>query len=244
MRRRATALALAQVALAAGGASAAQAGDAAPQLVRLSNERTTSTWAYSLARAPIYAGPTARARRVGRLQLETANGFPEVYLLMESRTDGDGESWVRLRVPGRPNGRTGWVARAALGSFEQTHWLIVVNLGARRLTAYFEGRVRLRAPVGVGKPSTPTPTGRFWVREKVPVRERASPYWPYVLGTSDYSTLTEWPGGGIVAIHGDFHEPRRIPGDPSHGCVRMRDSDIGWLGPRIPLGTPVEVIRG
>lgn len=211
---------------------------------QLSNERTTTTWAYALSPMSIYAGPSTRARRVGRVRLETEQGFPEVYELLESHVDAAGRKWVKLRVPGLPNGREGWVLSEALGSFEQTHWLIVVNLRARRLRAYFKGRLRFHAPVGVGKPSTPTPPGHFWIRERVSF-PRTSPYWPFALGTSDYSsTLTGWAGGDVVAIHGDFGEPRQIPGDPSHGCVRMRDGDIAWLARHVTVGTPVEIVRG
>jgi hypothetical protein len=211
---------------------------------QLSNERTLTTWAHPVERGPIYAHPEPNAHRVGRVHLETEDGFAEVYLLLSSYTDASGEEWVRLRIPGRPNGRTGWVSRELLGAFHQTRWLIVVDLRLRRLTAYFEGHLRMTAPVGVGKPSTPTPTGHFWIRERFDVTSRSNPYWPYALGTSDYSTLTEWPGGGVVGIHGDFGEPWAIPGDPSHGCVRMRDSDIAWLGPRVTLGTPVRIVSG
>jgi hypothetical protein len=79
----------------------------------------------------------------------------------------------------------------------------------------------------------------------VELRERlrgSNPYWPYALGTSDYSTLTDWPAGGVVGVHGDFGEPALIPGDPSHGCVRMHDTDLAWLAPRLTLGTPVDII--
>lgn len=209
--------------------------------ISLSNEWNASTWAYAAARSPIYAQPDRRARRIDHVHLETEDGFPEVYLLLAQRTDAQGQTWVRLRIPGRPNGRTGWVPRAALGGLRTTHWLIVISLRARELTAYFDGHVRFRAPVGVGKPSSPTPPGRFWIRERFKIAERSNPYWPYAIGTADYSTLTDWPGGGIVGIHGDFGEPRSIPGDPSHGCVRMRDSDIGWLAPRVDIGTPVHI---
>jgi len=211
---------------------------------RLSNERTSTTWAYGLSTAGIFARPSARARRIGHVQLETSDGFPEIYVLLVSHRDAAGRQWVKLRMPGRPNGRTGWARSSALGSFEQTHWMIVLNLRARRLTAYRWGRVRFRAPVGVGKPSTPTPPGHFWITERRTVTSRSSPYWPYILGTSDYSTLTEWPGGGIVGIHGDFGEPQRIPGDPSHGCIRMRDHDMTWLARHVTLGTPVEILPG
>ncbi len=240
--RTAVGLVLAQATLLLTSAAAKPppAGD-----VRLSNEWTTTTWAYALSRTGIFARPSTGARRIGSVHLETEEGFPEVYLLLVSHVDAAGRKWVKLRVPGLPNGRTGWVLGAALGSFERTHWLIVVNLRARSLTAYFKGRRRFRAPVGIGKPSSPTPTGHFWIRERLAFASRNSPYWPYALGTSDYSsTLTGWQGGDVVAIHGDFGEPQRIPGDPSHGCVRMRDAAIAWLAPRVTLGTPVEIVRG
>jgi hypothetical protein len=222
--------------VAVGSASTSPSGD-----LSLSNEWNASTWAYAAAPAPIYARPDRRARRVDHVHLETEDGFPEVYLLLSLHTDAHGQAWVKLRIPGRPNGRTGWVLRPALGAFRETRWLLVIDLRRRALTAYFDGRVRFRAPVGIGKPSSPTPPGRFWVRERFPIADRSSAYWPYAIGTSDYSTLTDWPGGGIVGIHGDFGEPLSIPGDPSHGCVRMRDSDIAWLAPRITLGTPLRI---
>jgi hypothetical protein len=208
----------------------------------LSDERTLTTWAHPVEELSIYAHPDLHSHKLARLRLETEDGFPEVYLLLTSHVDAAGQSWVKLRVPGRPNGRKGWVLREALGGFHETHWLIVVSLRKHTLTAYYKGRRRMLAPVGVGKPSTPTPSGSFWIRERFRITSRKNPYWPYALGTSDYSTLSEWPGGGVVGIHGDFGEPQFIPGDPSHGCVRMRDADIGWLAPRITLGTPVHII--
>jgi hypothetical protein len=210
--------------------------------VKLSDERKLSTWATPLEAAPIYARPDRHARRVSHLRLETEDGFEEVYLLLTRHTDPQGGEWVKLRVPGRPNGRTGWVQRESLGSFHWTRWLVVINRQARRLTAYFNGRRRLTAPVGVGKPSSPTPAGHFWIRERFRISDRSNPYWPYALGTSDYSTLTDWPGGGVVGIHGDFGAPQLVPGDPSHGCVRMHAHDIAWLGTRISVGTPVDIL--
>ena len=211
---------------------------------RLSNERTTTIWAYGLERAAVRVAPRPRARRIDRVVLENGDGFPEIYVLLAEYRSPSGASWLRIRLPGRPNGRTGWVHSEALGSYEITHWVLRVNLAARRLTAVFDGRVRFRAPVGIGKPSTPTPTGHFWITERIPVANPTSPYWPYVLGTSDYSTLTDWPGGGEVGIHGDFGEPDRIPGDPSHGCIRMLPGDVGWLARHVTLGTPVLIVRG
>jgi hypothetical protein len=208
----------------------------------LSNSETTTTWAHPVTELPIYIQPRVTAREITRTRILTEDGFPEVYLLLAIRTDSTGHAWVRMRVPGRPNGRIGWVLRAALGDFHKTHWRVVIDLRRRSLVASFDGRRRFVAPVGVGKPATPTPTGHFWIRERFRITSRSNPYWPWALGTSAYSALTDWPGGGIVGIHGDFGEPSRIPGDPSHGCVRMRAPDIARLAPLITLGTPVEIV--
>jgi L,D-transpeptidase catalytic domain len=222
----------------------AAAPEPGTQVRQLSNERTLTVWAHPLETGAIRTRPEAGAPRVARIHLATEDGFPEVYLLLGEYTDARGEEWLRLRIPGRPNGRTGWAPRELLGTFQYTRWLIVVNLHRRQLRAYFDGHLRRIAPVGVGKPSTPTPAGHFWIRERFRVTDRGNPYWPYALGTSDYSTLSEWPGGGVVGIHGPFGEPQRIPGDPSHGCIRMREGDIAWLGPKVTLGTPVDIVRG
>jgi hypothetical protein len=211
--------------------------------VVLSNERTATTWAHPVEETSIREHPLAHSRTIARTRLETEDGFPEVYLLLSSITDADGREWVRMRIPGRPNGRIGWVARSALGEFHVTHWLLEISLSGHWLRAYIKGRLRLTAPVGVGKPSSPTPAGHFWIRERFKLSSRSNPYWPYALGTSAYSTLTDWPGGGVVGIHGDFGEPQAIPGAPSHGCVRMHERDLAWLAPRVQIGTPVHIIR-
>jgi hypothetical protein len=210
----------------------------------LSNERTQTTWAHPELEGGIYARPAPHARRLARVHLFTEDGFQEVYLLLREQTDAQGRAWVKIRIPGRPNGREGWMLRELLGPFQQTRWQLVVNLSTHRMTVFYDGRLRRVFPVGVGKPSTPTPAGHFWIRERFRLTSRSNPYWPYALGTSDYSTLSEWPGGGVIGIHGDFGQPQLIPGAPSHGCVRMHDADIGWLAPHITLGTPVDIVRG
>jgi hypothetical protein len=211
--------------------------------VVLSNERTATTWAHPVEEVSIRAHPTPGSRALGHTHLRTEDGFPEVYLLLSTFTDAQGRVWVRLRIPMRPNGRIGWLPRSALGEFNVTHWLLQISLSRRRLTAYYNGKLRRTAPIGVGKPSTPTPTGHFWIRERFKLASRTSPYWPYAIGTSAYSTLTDWPGGGVVGIHGDFGEPQTIPGAPSHGCVRMHAGDLVWLATRVQLGTPVHIVR-
>jgi len=218
----------------------APARDARPEPVRLSNETTFTRWASAVTRDEAYAGPSPHARRVGRLRLLTEDGFPEVYVLLASRQDAQGANWVRLRLPQRPNNVTGWVRRRTLGPFHLVHTRLVVSRGALRVTLYDRGRRRFRARVGVGAPSTPTPGGSFWIREKFHVSGNPL-YGTRAMGTAAYSNaLTDWPGGGVIGMHGTS-EPGLIPGRPSHGCIRLKNWDIERLYSLTPIGTPLTI---
>ena len=208
----------------------------------LSNERTFTRWAYVARIAPIYAQPSTSSKRVTRLHWYTEDGFPEVYLLLRSHWDSHDRQWINLRIPMRPNGRTGWVPGDVLSRFHLTHTLVVVNRERLRMYIYMNGRKRWSAPVGVGKPSTPTPAGHFWIRERFRISNPGSGYWPYAFGTADYSTLSDWPGGGVVGIHGPYYQPQAIPGRISHGCIRLHRADDAWLAHHIELGTPLHVV--
>jgi lipoprotein-anchoring transpeptidase ErfK/SrfK len=131
------------------------------------------------------------------------------------------------------------VPRKALDTFFHTNMEIVVNRAARRLTVYRGGRTIFQAPVGVGKPSTPTPAGHFWITESFGGFNNPA-YGPWAFGTSDYSTISDWPGGGIVGMHGT-NEPQLVPGDPSHGCIRLHNSDVLRLKSLVQVGTPLLV---
>jgi lipoprotein-anchoring transpeptidase ErfK/SrfK len=173
----------------------------------------------------------------------TEDGYPEVYLLLRAHWAPDGTEWIKLRIPARPNGQIGWVERSALGRFHLTHQRVVVNQERLRLYFYVSGHLVWSAPIGVGKPSTPTPTGHFWIREKFPLLPRSSLYYPYAFGTADYSGLTEWPRGGVVGIHGPYGaRASQIPGRISHGCIRLRIPDDNWLGHHLNIGAPLRVI--
>jgi hypothetical protein len=207
----------------------------------LSDERTLSRWAHADIVAPIYSRPALNARRISRLRWYTEDGFPEVYLLLRSHFDARGRQWIKLRIPMRPNGRVGWVRRSALGDFHVTRDQLVLKRRRLRIYFYRQGRLRWSAPVGIGAPGTPTPAGRFWIRERFRVFDNGG-YGPYAFGTANYSTLSDWPGGGVVGIHGPYHQPGRIPGRPSHGCIRLRIADDAWLGRHLRVGTPLHII--
>lgn len=208
----------------------------------LSNESTFTRWAYVVNPQPIYATPTATSKRVARLRWQTEDGFPEVYLLLRARWDSHGREWVELRIPTRPNGRIGWVRRGALGALQLTHAQVVVNRRRLRMYVFQRGRLRWSAPVAVGRPSTPTPAGRFWIRERFKIADRQSGYWPLRVRHQRLLDADRLARRRVVGIHGPYHQPQAIPGRVSHGCIRLHTADEAWLAGHVGLGTRVQVL--
>jgi L,D-transpeptidase-like protein len=204
----------------------------------LSNRTTFTRWAYTNLTSKAKSQPGGKGRTVGKLHFNTEDGPPEIYLALRLYTDAKGNEWVLTQIPGRPNGRTGWVPREALGEFHLIHTSLVIDRRKLRITLFKNGRKAFSAPVGVGKASTPTPGGQSWIREKLHGFGNAV-YGPIAFGTGTYSTkLTDWPGGGVVGIHGT-NEPNLVPGRPSHGCVRMKNANILKLARLMAPGTPL-----
>ena len=165
---------------------------------------------------------------------------PLVVLALEARIRPRGSRWFRLSLPGRPNGRRGWVPADAVRLRPVTR-RIVVHRAARTLEVrrLADGKRLFRAPVAVGAPDAPTPLGRNFY-----VQWRYSPtdpfYGPFALETSAYSRISDWPGGGVVGIHGTSL-PELIGQAVSQGCIRMRNEDVVRLRLLAPVGTPLDV---
>jgi hypothetical protein len=208
---------------------------------QLSDETTVTRWAHDLFQGSIYRGPATSSGTVGRLRTFTEDGVDEVYLVLASRVDAAGRTWLQVRIPARPNGRTGWTPASNLGDLRLVRTMLRVNRRTLRATLFRSGRVIWSSPIGVGKASTPTPAGHFYVRERLRNLAGSPIYGPWAFGTSAYSVLSDWPGGGVVGIHGT-NEPRLIPGRPSHGCVRVPNHNILRLVPLLQVGTPVEIL--
>jgi lipoprotein-anchoring transpeptidase ErfK/SrfK len=153
----------------------------------------------------------------------------------------DGVSWLKVRLPGRPNGSSGWIARQGTRLLA-TGLHLFVDLGARRVTVYRHGRVLRRFRAVVGKPSTPTPTGSFFVEETLQM-PASEPGGPYALALSARSNaLQEFEGGpGQIALHGRDNLGGVLGAAESHGCVRLSTQSIDWLAQRIGPGVPVTI---
>lgn len=189
-------------------------------------------------------GPSAQAGRIEALASRRPLTRARTVLPVLGRaSDRRGGSWLHVRLPGRPNSHKGWIStnRTRLTS---TSWRIVVDLSARRLTVFYGDRGRRHFRAIVGKPSTPTPRGSFFVEEALALSTYESGG-PFALATSARSNVfQEFEGGpGQIGIHGTNNLTGALGTAASHGCIRLGTRSITWLARRIGAGTPLSIRR-
>jgi hypothetical protein len=204
---------------------------------QLSDERLVTRFGYPTRLYKVRSGPGKRFGTVGRLRFYTEDRAPENYLILRSQLDFKGRPWLNIRIPRRPNGGKGWVPASALRMRTLT---TALEIDKRTLKARLtkDGVTIWKSSVGIGARATPTPSGHFWVREGLSNLRGNPAYGPFAFGTSAYSRLSDWPGGGVVGIHGT-NAPSLIPGRPSHGCVRLPNAKVLQLRRLMPIGTPI-----
>jgi lipoprotein-anchoring transpeptidase ErfK/SrfK len=197
---------------------------------------------YGYVEAPVLVrtAPRANASVVELLGTSTADGTSMIAEAI-AETTVSGRVWFQIHMPVLPNWRTGWVPQSALSELVPVRARLVVNTEQLRASLIEGSRTIFSAPIGVGKPSTPTPHGSFYVIDRLTDLAYGGEYGPLAFGTSAKSpVLTDWPGGGVVGIHGT-NEPERVPGHPSHGCIRMSNANILRLARLLQVGTPVTI---
>jgi len=172
------------------------------------------------------------------LRNPNAEGAPLVFLV-ERRVRG----WVKVYLPVRPNGSTGWV-RASSVDLALDPYRIVVSLGAHRVYVFKRNQLIRSEPAGVGRSVLPTPSGTYYIVSLLKQPNPTGPYGPYAFGLSAYSNVLQSFGGGPgeIGIHGtDF--PQGLGTNVSHGCIRISNAGITRLARLLPLGTPVVIKR-
>jgi lipoprotein-anchoring transpeptidase ErfK/SrfK len=165
----------------------------------------------------------------------------QIILAVGARHGTDGRWWYQLSLPGRPNGQRGWV-RGDLVDLHSVQNRIVVHVAARTIEVrrVDDEKLLLRGVVAVGKPGAETPIGRdFYVQARFASSDPF--YGPFVLETSAYSKLSEWPGGGLAGIHGT-DRPDLLGQAVSYGCVRVSNAVDRSLARLAPLGTPIDLV--
>ncbi len=119
----------------------------------------------------------------------------------------------------------------------------MIRLGARTLELRRGDQVLRHFTVGIGAPSSPTPTGRFAVTDELAGPGYSPAYGCCILALSVRQTRLPagWSGGDRIAIHGT-NVPSTIGNALSSGCIHAADSDLRYLMRQVPLGTPVSIL--
>lgn len=180
--------------------------------------------------------PNPRAHVIKVMHQFRPDYRPQEMLAVRKATGSDGNVWYRVSIPMRPNGTYGWIPAATV-SLRPTHSEIVVNIRTRTIDIYRFGKHKWHGKVAVGAPGRETPIGHYFVAARfVPYRD---PFLGvFAVETTAYSKLTEWPGGGVVGIHGT-DLPQLLGQAVSHGCVRVSNTTAEHLRTLTPLGTPI-----
>lgn len=188
--------------------------------------------------------PSLKAR--GAAHLWTNTGFSNrraVYPVLAHKTADNGSEWIRVRtLRGRSQVKV-WIPKWATRRV-WVRYRILVDLSSRRSTIYRDGKVVRRFRVVGGAPRTPTPTGRYFVVDRMHLRTSwARGGW--ALATSAFSrVLKKFDGGeGQVALHARGALSNPVGTAASHGCVRYNDGEIAWMARHVPNGTPIDIQR-
>jgi lipoprotein-anchoring transpeptidase ErfK/SrfK len=187
-------------------------------------------------RVQVYATPAEDQPAVA-LDNPNENGAPLVFLVEEAQGE-----WLQVLLPVRPNGSTGWI-RTADVQVASDPYRIEIALAAHKLSVYEGDQLIAEHPIGVGTASTPTPGGKYYIKELLQPASPDGPYGAYAYGLSGFSNvIDEYRGGdGVIGIHGT-NEPSTIGTDVSHGCIRLTNDAITELVGYLPLGTPVHIV--
>jgi lipoprotein-anchoring transpeptidase ErfK/SrfK len=187
----------------------------------------------------VRATPSTSSRALKVLRQFRSDYRPTEVLAVAEAEDAAGSAWLKISLPMRPNGRFGWV-RANLVQVRPITTTIVVSRAMRTLSLSKGGNLLFKTRVAVGKPGAPTPLGFFYVTARYKATERALGV--FAFETSAYSSLSEWPGGGVVGIHGT-PQPQLLGKAVSHGCIRISNAAALTLKRLAPVGTPVRIVR-
>ncbi len=123
---------------------------------------------------------------------------------------------------------------------------VVVSLRDRRVYVSRYNEVIASYPIAVGKKGWETPTGNFRILHK-----EHNPIWKHPITGAVFEGGTNSPlGDRWIGFWSDGRNEIGFHGTPnvdlvgtavSHGCLRMRNSDVRMLYSQVGIGTPVSV---
>ena len=184
-------------------------------------------------RSPVALRARPGGRVVEHVSSRTTFGSPQALSVVRSRRG----RWLAVSTPDLGNGRLAWIDARARGlRYARTRLEVDVDLSQRLATLRAGSRVLRRFVVGIGRPGSPTPTGRFSVTDKLDGPAYSAYYGCCILALSatQPNLPAGWSGGNRIAIHGG-----PTGGAVSAGCIHAGDADLRYLMRLVPLGTPV-----
>jgi hypothetical protein len=207
--------------------------------------KSLDRWEWALRakhdRLNVWTGPRGGEPSL-RMSIDALNPWDQriAFPIRDVHVTG-GTTWYRVLLGIEPNRSNGWV-RGDDVTFDRTRHQVVVDLSERALRHYRNGNLRHRFTVGIGAPETPTTIGRFFVWARLNPSDASGPYGTFLLGLSGFSeVLTDWPGGGRMAIHGTA-DPTDRGRRVSYGCPRVYNPQMNQLR-SITMGTTVLIRR-
>jgi lipoprotein-anchoring transpeptidase ErfK/SrfK len=216
---------------------------AAPSGVTTSTPATPTTLAQNALPAIPRNGLNSAGvkKTVGGFEFTNPTYFknPLVFEVLEKSGD-----WLKVLIPARPNQTEGWI-KASDVTLETVSYRMVLNLSKFQLTVYKGNEVFVETDVVIGKDSTRTPVGRFYMTEKVKQSNDTGIYGSWVLATNGYSESLDTFNDGlpVIAFHGT-NQPELVGTKASNGCVRMTNEVVSKLADALPAGTPIDIIQG
>jgi len=190
----------------------------------------------TVARVALHRTPGTPVPTGATLPNPTVEGLPLVFLVRREQA-----GWLQVQIQARPNGATAWIKRSDVTLREVPNH-VVIERGARRVTIYHGGQVILQDVAAVGKASSPTPLGTFYVDGTVKLANPNGAYGSYQVSFTGFSDVYHRFGSGIgqVAMHGT-NQPALLGTPASHGCVRLSNDTVTRMARLAPTGTPVEM---
>lgn len=219
-------------------ASAAKAEGAFSETL-LSNERDTSRWAFVSRRVSAFSRPGNHGRKLRTLSPRTPDHTSELVVALRERVYDDGSVWTEVRLPMRGTDPRGWVSRRALDRYRVIHTRIEIDRAAARVEVFKWDRPVLSASIASGGPLTPT--GAFYVRNRLHSSDPRGRFGPAALGLSaSVLSGSDWPGGRTIGTHGT-NKPGSVPGTDLDPCVRLKNRQMKLLFALTPPGAPVTI---
>ena len=205
---------------------------------------SSSTSSTSTPRSVVPAIPREGLNSAG--VKKTAEGYvfnnPTYYKnpLVVEVLENQGE-WMKVLITARPNHTTGWI-KADDVTIAATDFRLELDLSSYHLKVFKGAEVFLETDVVIGKDSTPTPLGRFFITEKIKNQSDTGIYGAWILPINGYSETLDTFDNGLpqIAFHGT-NQPELVGTKSSNGCVRIPNEAVTRIADAVPAGTPIEI---